>query len=516
MSDWTREYKSLKQKVIALEKDTFKLLSFTRTTTLKNEIQSLAEFEEKKDFERHKEIEELNVFISSLRKDLVNLKHSLKNYSRDPTSLGKIQEITEKIEDKLAKFKEKQMVNFDKLLEEENTLMHEIDLIAERMETYETALEAGDLVVGSKARGARATSVRAKNTSYQPSGAYDDEEEEKGYDYDADDFESEGIKHVSKAQPKQDLAKKFKEQIDKITFEMDKLGGAAMGWDAEDHQTFLKVRTKHKNNVDKIAFLNDCITSLPFLGEEQIEEHIEKFKRYLTLEEEKKKLTREYRENKENEKKNIIESIRQEDLRREEAKKNSTLLAKTKEERDKNKEKLKEWKAHKMARQAVEHEKVKELEVIKKKEREVVDKVKKEAVQKRVQEFKEKKELEKIREKEKEEYKKALQKRRLDKEEQERLKEREDNLIKRNIEKTLLAKKKEHDKAERMQKLIEANSTAYTYVDSRLNEETKAIAEKKREKFDPSRDTGRLAGTFGGDLTRKAGRAIPMWRQGLS
>lgn len=71
---------------------------------------------------------------------------------------------------------------------------------------------------------------------------------------------------------------------------MDILGGKTLGWDHEDHQTFLKIRTKHKNNIDKVAFLNDCITCLPYYGEEKIREHIKYFKEYLLAEDQKKLL----------------------------------------------------------------------------------------------------------------------------------------------------------------------------------------------------------------------------------
>jgi len=37
-------------------------------------------------------------------------------------------------------------------------------------------------------------------------------------------------------------------------------------------------------------------------------------------------------------------------------------------------------------------------------------------------------------------------------------------------------------------------------VESRLNEETKAIKEKKRAKFDPKEDRGRDAMTMGGNI----------------
>lgn len=52
-------------------------------------------------------------------------------------------------------------------------------------------------------------------------------------------------------------------------------------------------------------------------------------------------------------------------------------------------------------------------------------------------------------------------------------------------------------------------------VGSRLTQETKAIKEKKRDKFDENKDSRRDAMTMGGNLLGVSVRAMPMWRQGI-
>ena len=52
-------------------------------------------------------------------------------------------------------------------------------------------------------------------------------------------------------------------------------------------------------------------------------------------------------------------------------------------------------------------------------------------------------------------------------------------------------------------------------VESKLNQETQAMKDKKREKFDGTKDKGRDAMTMGGNLLGVASRAMPFWRQGL-
>lgn len=52
-------------------------------------------------------------------------------------------------------------------------------------------------------------------------------------------------------------------------------------------------------------------------------------------------------------------------------------------------------------------------------------------------------------------------------------------------------------------------------VNSKLFEETKAITEKKREKFDSTKETGRDAITMGGNILGVQMRTMPGWRQGV-
>ena len=49
-------------------------------------------------------------------------------------------------------------------------------------------------------------------------------------------------------------------------------------------------------------------------------------------------------------------------------------------------------------------------------------------------------------------------------------------------------------------------------VGSRLNQETKAMKDKKREKFDENKDARKDAMTMGGNVLGVSVRAMPMWR----
>ena len=52
-------------------------------------------------------------------------------------------------------------------------------------------------------------------------------------------------------------------------------------------------------------------------------------------------------------------------------------------------------------------------------------------------------------------------------------------------------------------------------VESKLLVETKAAKEKKREKFDETKDQKKDAMTMGGNVLGIGTRALPFWRQGV-
>jgi hypothetical protein len=97
-----------------------------------------------------------------------------------------------------------------------------------------------------------------------------------------------------------------------------------------------------------------------------------------------------------------------------------------------------------------------------------------------------------------------------------RLREKEEEALKKKKELVEQAKQKQMDKATRVQKLIETQGgDHYAWVEPRLNEQTKAAADKARTKYDARVDGPRSASTFGGQVTRSSGRAMVGWRQGL-
>ena len=66
---------------------------------------------------------------------------------------------------------------------------------------------------------------------------------------------------------------------------------------------------------------------------------------------------------------------------------------------------------------------------------------------------------------------------------------------------------------QKAQKMKEQKMIKYAHVGSKLEDETTAIKEKKRSKFDGKEK--KEANTFGGQLLMTGIRAVPSWRQGL-
>ena len=73
------------------------------------------------------------------------------------------------------------------------------------------------------------------------------------------------------------------------------LGGPDCGWPPADHADFLKVWTKH-GGKQVIAFNNEVCRQCPIYSEEQVATHVQNYRRYLELVDEKKEMILRYKE----------------------------------------------------------------------------------------------------------------------------------------------------------------------------------------------------------------------------
>ena len=110
-------------------------------------------------------------------------------------------------------------------------------------------------------------------------GAYEDDEED-----------GEDLDDVCEAD-------QIKEEIDRIEKQIAKVGGLqSCGWDPADHKDFLRIKTKHKDRVKTVAFMNEMRRAVPTIDEEGIQEHVETFLKIQAQVEKKKELMKKYKE----------------------------------------------------------------------------------------------------------------------------------------------------------------------------------------------------------------------------
>ena len=96
-----------------------------------------------------------------------------------------------------------------------------------------------------------------------------------------------------------DKGQEIKNEIEKLEYQIQKLGGVqSCGWDPADHKEFLRVKTKHKDRMKTVAFMNDMRGSVPTEDEDSIRQHIEVFEQVTEMIERKKQLMKEYKDQK--------------------------------------------------------------------------------------------------------------------------------------------------------------------------------------------------------------------------
>jgi|LauGreDrversion4_2_1035121.scaffolds.fasta_scaffold116124_1 hypothetical protein len=101
-------------------------------------------------------------------------------------------------------------------------------------------------------------------------------------------------------------------------------------------------------------------------------------------------------------------------------------------------------------------------------------------------------------------------------EQRERIWKREEEIFIKKHQMIVTKQQEKEEKEARMVEVFEKVSKGVKdRVESRLNQETKAIKDKKRDKFDENKDQRRDAMTMGGNVLGVSVRAMPMWRQGL-
>lgn len=216
------------------------------------------------------------------------------------------------------------------------------------------------------------------------------------------------------------------------------------GWDAGDHQDYLRIRTKHGNKTYTLAFVQELMRAVPGLDDSKIKEHVAQYERYLELTEQKRQLLAAYKEAKKRQQaqrvgkvdtQNALYSRLNSDLELlmgEDGKENVSKNGGggTEQERKERKEMLEQWKRDKQEGKQKEQEDKKRKEDMAKAMLQGKLEEERRVKREQVEDFKFRKEMDRQRERQLEEMEKRKQQQTLlSQEQRERIFKREEELF---------------------------------------------------------------------------------------
>ncbi|EAR95269.1 hypothetical protein TTHERM_00382300 (macronuclear) [Tetrahymena thermophila SB210] len=379
------------------------------------------------------------------------------------------------------------------------------------------------------------------------SGNEDDQREQEGDDYDPDEdimrdelnfALQQGKKQKKQNEQEQNDIKEIENQIedmendlqdlklniDKISQQMKNMGDQSLGWLKEDHQDFLRVKSKYKNEINNTKFIEECVNVIPVHDKEEIEEHIQLYLQYSALDQEKKDVLKRYKLIKD-QKTQLEEELKSKKVKIQEEVLIQRKLKKTREqimeERLKQKDKIMVWKQNKLSykdnivQQELEEKRI--LQSLDKEKRIRDDKLKEERKQ-LIKQYQEQKELErkKLREMEELQKEKEKVKKKVSLTEITRIKAKEEQMVRKKQIRVLEKKIQTKEESIDIQRIQSINKEKYSYIENRLLEQTKAAERRITQKFDNQGKIDRFgpsADSFAGNPLGIGGRLkVPQWR----
>ncbi|CAJ0924061.1 unnamed protein product, partial [Ranitomeya imitator] len=234
----------------------------------------------------------------------------------------RLREMMEEVDNAVTAFKEEQRIIYEELVKEEKTTVIELNALEKKIEASFRAV--------------------AEKSFKVPSG-------------------NAQVDNMACSQLPEDV----------VAFEkfLQQTGGRLGGWDDFDHQSFLKIWTRHKGRP---SYLEEALTYIPSRTREDVEQHENWYKEFLFLEEKKKDSIQKWKAKKQEEKIEVskvqdkIHEISEFDQKQQE----ETQRQKLEEERRKRHQELKAWKRQKEIEAAAKLEaKLKEEEEHQRKQR---------------------------------------------------------------------------------------------------------------------------------------------------
>ncbi|XP_040829152.1 coiled-coil domain-containing protein 112 isoform X3 [Ochotona curzoniae] len=458
-AELVRTAERLNNQIIIIEKEKYNHF-YNQKGDLRMERSMLEELENKLINSRKTERTKIQQQLAKIYNNVKKLQHQLKNVKPTPDFVEKLRETMEEIENAINTFKEEQRLIYDKLIKEERTANNELTAISKKIDMW----PLGNL---EKDKAPRAASSRVPGDKGPPSTLPEE----------VVDFE------------------KFLQQT----------GGRLGGWDAYDHQNFVKVRNRHQG---KPAFVGAALEHLPGRTQEEVQQHEKWYQKFLALEERKRESIQNWKTKKQQKKEEIFKLKDKAD--------NMPVLSRNENE-DSPKQKEEQRKKQKLAVEAWKKQKSLELSMKHASQLKEEEEKQKRQQKARQRQFKlklllegytqQKKEQEEMLRLEKELREKAerAEKRKTAAGEISRFQERDLQKLELKI---LDRQAKEDEKAEKQRRLVKLKEKVENHVGrdpTRLHRPTKGWEERMKK----------MGPTGCGPLLHIPHRAVPTWRQGL-
>ncbi|XP_072272170.1 coiled-coil domain-containing protein 112 [Pyxicephalus adspersus] len=456
-SDFLREAEKLKHQITLIEKDRNGLL-YNKKNDFRAEYSTLEEYEQKLTNNRRTEKMKTQQHLSKIHNHVKRLQLQLKDVKPTPEFVEKLREMMEEVDNAISAFKEEQRILYEDLMKEEKTTFIELTALEKKIE---------------------ASFNNLPETSF---------------------------KTPAKALPDAMLSSQLPEEV--VAFEkfLQQTGGRLGGWDEYDHQSFLKVWTKHKG---KPSYLEEALAYLPSRTKEDIQQHEDWYQELLFLEEKKKEAIHKWKSRKQQEKREMskvqekAKEITEFDTQQKEEAQKQKLL----EERRKRQLEVEAWKRQKEIEAAAKLEaKLKEEEEQQRKQRK--ERQRQLEVKLIVEEHtriqKEQEEFLRL-EREMREEAEREEKRRIAAMEICRFQDRDQRKIEEKTQEKIAKEEEVKEKEKRLAKLKEKVQVHVDRDPSRVCKPTKGWEERFKN----------IGPTGTAPLLHIPHRAVPTWRQGL-
>ncbi|XP_027022589.2 coiled-coil domain-containing protein 112 [Tachysurus fulvidraco] len=459
-ADFLRKAEHLRKLVNKHEKERASNNKHRRWNDLRACFCELEEYENKLNMELKAETLKVQQHLQKMRNGVYRFQGQLMDVKPSPILIEKLKDIMSEIEHSINTFKEQQHKSFEELLQEERTCWQEIWAFERKIDSW--------------------TSVVEKDSEFPR-------------------VNNHGI-----------ATKKRQEfPVDVLALEtfLQQTGGKLGGWDQYDHQSFLKVWTKHRG---KPSYRSEVKLYLPGKTEEDIRLHEDWYQEMCHLQEKKKEAIQKWRSERQREREAHVQHKHQ----AEEAvsKEQEVALAeaqrlKQEEERREMALRLEAWRKQQKQEQEQKEEQRLREEVLHskrlKEERRRKQEVKL-AVEARIRERREEEERRML-EKEEQERAEVEEKRRLAAAGIKRFQERDLHKLETKLHER---QGKEEEQVERLKKQAKLKEKVEGHISrdpSRLWKPTKGWEERTKE----------IGPSGGGPVYHMFHRAIPTWRQGL-